>query len=269
MVREIQAIPPAPRRVRWRAVLWHQWLLVVVGGSLSGYGSLIAWMLFLAAGGKASDNRRLDKEPIRIESGIVTAVEHTRVHEGIDYDKVSFEYPEVKGTADCYFAHGKLRPGDVVVVEYLTDWPNIFRIEGSRLDLLPWWLRSGTWLATLVLPGLPFLLLWTIAVLRLRHMMSLGDVGVAEVVTCRKVRLIFPGMLATRYAFKDHRAADRVGAHWVHCRSPLGRRLLRPGERLGIPVLHSRRWPQFSRLALPDDFAPLSPSCAAEETMRT
>lgn len=270
MVRDVQAIPPALRRVRWRAVLWHRWVLAIIGGSLCVYGGVFTWMLFLASGGKASDNRALDQGEVAIATGKV--IELGRLAIASDdgpQDEVTFQYPELNAQPKCFLPSGTVQAGQEVVVEYLPDRAGICRIQGGRLDLLRWWLRPLPWLYGLVLPGIPFLLLWFLAVLRLRHMMARGDVAVAEVLACRRVRWVVPGMLSIRFRFRDHRAALRLGGHWVHGRSPLGEQLQRfdLGDRVQVPVLHSRRWPQFSRLALPADFAPLSPSTAPQETI--
>lgn len=272
MVREIQAIPPALRRVRWRAVLWHHWLLVVVGASLCVYGGAFTWMLFLAAGGKASDNAALDAGPVATAAGTVVEVgDAPLTSDDGAHDLVVYRFPEFAADATCFVPSGSVQVGAPVEVEYLPERSYLSRIRGGRLDLMRWWLRPRPWLYGVVLPGVPLLLLWLIAVLRLRHMMARGDVAVAAVTDCRRVRFLVPGMLAIRFRFRDHRAAERTGGHWVHWRSPLGERLRRfeRGDRVQVPVLHSRRWPQFSRLALPADFAPFSPSASNQETMRS
>ena len=73
MTREVHEIPPAPRHVRWRAVLWHWWPLTFVGFLLAVYGGLLTLMLFLAEGGWPSDDRRLDRECVQT-TGTVTKV---------------------------------------------------------------------------------------------------------------------------------------------------------------------------------------------------
>jgi len=39
MTREVHDIPPAPRQVRWRAVLWHWWPLAFLGFVLAVHGA--------------------------------------------------------------------------------------------------------------------------------------------------------------------------------------------------------------------------------------
>lgn len=273
MVRDIQAIPPAPRRVRWRAVTWHRWPLALLALALAGYGGLFTWMLFLGMGGVASEDVRLDAESIAHQGGEVVAIQQVgiRGEGGRLWDEVTARYPLVPAVGNCWVPSGSVQPGQQVVIEALpgTD-EHVFRIRGGRRDLLRWWLRPLPWLRLLVLPGAVLGLSWFLLALRLRYMLRHGDVGIAEVLACRRVRGVLPAMLAVEYGFRDHRAAACRGRHWVPRRSALGQRLRHRerGQRLLLPVLHSRRWPQFSRLALPGDFAPLSPSAAPQETMR-
>ena len=64
-------------------------------------------------------------------------------------------------------------------------------------------------------------------------------------------------MLSVSYEFRDHRAGTRKNRHWVRARGALGQRLRNwsvhnPTE--ALPVLHDRRFPQWNRLLLPQDF---------------
>ena len=52
MLQEIRKIPPAPREVRWRAVLWHRWPIALVGFVFAVYGGVFTLMLYFAAGGR-------------------------------------------------------------------------------------------------------------------------------------------------------------------------------------------------------------------------
>ncbi len=161
-------------------------------------------------------------------------------------------------------AHGEKREGTIYAeedlytvsdrgtVEYLEDLPSTNRLSGTRLSLLPEWVEPSLFLGLLVLPGVLALGLWFQGVFDLKRMMSTGDVGVAEVIEVRKLRLVLPGMVAVCYRFRDHRAILRVGRHWVRTRSALGEHLSSEPEHM--PVLHYRRWPQFNRLALVQDF---------------
>jgi hypothetical protein len=276
MRREIQSIPPAPRQVRWRAVLWHRWVLGLFAFAFGVYGGAVTWMFFLAFGELPSDNARLDAGRVGQATGKVLE----RIGRGgtlngkpTDHWRYSFTVPKTDGrerevdlNGSCFAPAGMLQVGKEVQVEFLPDEPNRSRIVGTRLDLLPLWVRPGTWFRLLVVPGLLFLLAWLANAFRLRHMMSLGDVSVAQVAEVREVRWIVPAMLAVRFEFRDHRAAPQEGRHWVRTRSHLGGRLqqqLTNGVLERMPVLHDRRWPLFSRLALPEDFVqphPASPS---------
>jgi len=289
MMREVHGIPPAPRRVRWRAVLWYRWPLALAAFVLAIYGGAFTWMLFLAHGAKPSDNERLDRAQelgqLQHAEGEVTSLlgfgaefprRPAELHgQPSEHWSYHFTVPTVGGNLSLFghcFAPAvdHLRVSQTVTVEYLAEEPQLSRIVGTRLDLLPWWVRPGLWLRVLVVPGGLCLLLWFTSALLLRHMMALGDVGVARVTAVRRLRFVVPGMLVVHFSFRDHHADERHGRHWVRVRSPLGGRLRLPdqvGERL--PVLHGRRWPQFSRLALPADFLserpPASPPKAQSE----
>jgi hypothetical protein len=121
---------------------------------------------------------------------------------------------------------------------------------------MPTWLRPDICFLGLVVPGLLFFASWFTSVLLLRHVMIHGDVGVARVLVAQPTRMVQPAMLRVTFQFRDHHAQERIGHHWVRLHSALGQRLAAASavgtERL--PVLHHRRWPRFSRLALPDDF---------------
>ncbi len=120
------------------------------------------------------------------------------------------------------------------------------------MNQLPTWVKPSVFFGLLVLPGLLALGLWFQGVFDLRRMMNSGDVGVAEVLETRRLNFVLPSTVAVCYRFRDHRAILRVGRHWVRARSALGEHL--STEPQHMPVLHHRRWPQFSRLALVQDF---------------
>lgn len=253
MLQEIRKIPPAPREVRWRAVLWHRWPIALFGFVFAVYGGVFTLMLYFAAGGKPSDEARLDREASTAR-GQVTEI---RVVEAGDpgIDEVVYRFEDAVGVFRIgdSFAEGSLyRVSNPVTVEFLAGEAGINRIAGTRLGLLPRWVQPSLFLGLLVLPGLLALGLWFQGVFDLKRMMGTGDVGVAEILEIRRQPLVLPSMLAVCYRFRDHRAIPRVGRHWVRARSALGEEL--STEPTHMPVLHHRRWPQFSRLALVCDF---------------
>ena len=267
MFQEIRKIPPAPREVRWRAVLWHRWPVALLGFVFAVYGGVFTLMLYFAAGGKPSDGARLDREAT-IANAQVTDV---RVVDAGDpgVDLVSYRFEDAVGVlrnGQSYAERYLYEMHNRVEVEYLTDEAGINRIVGSRgLNLLPPWVEPSLFLGLLVLPGLLALGLWFQGVFDLKRMMSTGDVAVAEILEIRKQRLVLPSMLAVCYRFRDHRAIPRVGRHWVRARSALGEEL--SAGPTHMPVLHHRRWPQFSRLALVCDFqgdASTTPAAAGQ-----
>jgi hypothetical protein len=197
MTREVQGIPPAPRRVRWRAVLWYGWPLCLRALLLTVYGGVFNWMLLLAYSGKAGDNARLDQEPTVRAEGIVTLVEPGKGHHDgklADLLEFKFTYAGQSLTNQCFGPSGLFVLGEKVEVELLPDELHMSRITGTWLDLLPVWLSPWTVFRCLVLPGFALLLLWLGLVLRLRRTMSIGDVAVAELDSVRRLRRDGPAM---------------------------------------------------------------------------
>jgi hypothetical protein len=259
MVREVRSIPPAPRRVRLRSLLGYRWPLLFAAFVMTVYGGLFTWMLFLADGAKPSDNRRLEIGPVETAAGTVTSIEPARLVDGRPHERVHYEFAFADDSfAGAAFAlEGRYEPDDAVMVELLPREPNINRIVGTRLHVARIWLHPGLWFATMVVPGFLVFLGWLAGVLHLRHVVVHGDVGVATVLQLTRVRWVLPDTLAVRYSFRDHRAVLRHGRHWVRAHGALGQRLAnwRGDGALLMPVLHDRRFPQWSRLAVATDFA--------------
>lgn len=260
MTREVQGIPPAPRRVRWRAVAWQRWPLCLLGLLLLVYGGVFTWMLFLAYGGKASDSARLDDGPTLAVPGAVASVEgHTGQLHGAPAESVRFvfQHQGLRREGVCFAPDGTFATGQTVSIELLPREAHIARIVGTRLHLLPPWSRPGAWLLATVLPGALILLVWLVTAAAVRRVLVRGDVSVAEVVDVRRVRFVLPPMVAVRYRFRDHHAQVRGSSHWVPVRSPLGLRLevlRRRGGGGRMPVVHDRQRPRRSRLTLIDDY---------------
>lgn len=260
MSREVQGIPPAPRPVRWSRVLGYRWPLAAVALALGAYVGLWTWMMFLAAGGKARDGRRLDAEPTVQASASVTKVEELGEDQRVDY---TFEHVMASGQRvelrDTSFApRGTFAAGDRATVELLPAEPNVSRLAGHRSDRIPKWLQPGPWFLLLVVPGLLAGLAWLAGVLHLRQVLVHGDVGIARVLSVRRVRWCLPETWSVQFTFRDHRAQERRSRHWVRAHSTLGARVRPPGHHalVRVPVLHDRRWPQYCRLVVTEDFAP-------------
>lgn len=276
MTREVQGIPPAPRRVRWRSVVWYAWPLCFLALLLSVYGGVFDWMLFLAYSGKARDNERLDTERTERADGRVTRIEaNGGWFDDLPAEDVEYEFhyqgQPITGR-HCFAPASKFNLEERVEVVVLPGDPHISRIEGTRLHLLPFFLSPGAWLRWVVLPGCALLLLWFALVLRLRATMSRGDVAVAELQSVRRLRFVLPTMLSVSYSFRDHHAAVRKGRHWVPLRSPLGLRLEVMRRREGpcrMPVVHSRSRPGHNRLAIADDFVRASTGTADLHPLNT
>ncbi|MCA8951279.1 MAG: hypothetical protein KDE27_17360 [Planctomycetes bacterium] len=263
MMHEVRSIPAAPRRVRLGPVLAHRWPMGALGGLLAGFGGLLSWMLFLAAGAKPSDQHRLDTEPTVAAKGRIAAIAHDPVvaptgdvWEWVNY---GFTFGDHDWPGHCMVPKGSCVRGDEVEVRLLPDTPRISVVAGGRLHFHRLLLAPEAWIGTVVVPGLLLLLGWLAGVFRLRSVLVHGDVSTGTVVSVRPVSWLLPEMVRIAYEFRDHRAALRHGRHWVRTHSELGARVLHQmhtGWFDPLPVLHDRRFPQFNRMLLARDFLP-------------
>jgi len=264
MTREVHDIPPAPRHVRWRAVLWHWWPVAFFGFMLAVYGGLFMLMLFLAAGGKPSDDRRLDQQCAQTR-GLVTSV---RILHGrpprVRYDfqvvnKAGHRFPQ---SGESFLPGAEtLNKGDRIQIEYIPSEPSLSRAKGGRILILPPLL--STFFYGAFVPGVVCLVLWLAAVWRLRRLMTHGDIAVGDEVSFRLVRFILPLMYAVEYRFRDHHAKMHTQRHWVRARSALGDRLRANPTKIG--VVHDRRGRGVSRLVMASDFAPVNTDAAVAQ----
>lgn len=269
MMHEVRSIPTAPRRVRLGPLLAHRWPLLLLGGLCMATGGLLAWMLFLAAGGKPSDQYRLDQGPtvsatatiVRVDDPLREGGQLVPWHDGVPRQTVhyTFRYRDQDHAGQSPTGIGGYLVGDAVAIELLPDEPNCNRIRGSQLHVKRAWLQPGSWLVGLVVPGALVLLGWLAGVFQLRQVLVHGDVSVGQVSAIAPVRWVLPPMLQVRFEFRDHRAQLRRSRHWVRQHSELGQRLLHQlhtGWFEPLPVLHDRRLPQWNRMLLPLDFLP-------------
>lgn len=250
MTREIHDIPPTPRTVRWRAVLWHWWPVAFAGFMLGVYGGLMTLMLFLAKGGKLSDDVRLDAASVRV-IGMVTRIQGGAAT-GTPL-RLTYRYPtpgdrELEGR--CFLNRPDLMIEDDIQIEYVKAAPHVSRAVGGHIALGPPLHLIFLWVV--LLPGLLCTASWFIAALWLRRMMSRGDVAVADVLAIETIRYVQPGMLRVMYQFKDRRSEQHVASHWVRTRSALGERLDSNPKQLA--VIHNRSGRGGSRLVMADDF---------------
>ncbi|MBX3463744.1 MAG: hypothetical protein KF830_11265 [Planctomycetes bacterium] len=256
----MRSIPPAPRRIRLRPLLAHRWPLLAVGGGLCVLGSLVAWLMFLQAGGKFADTERLDHGPCAVVTGAVHEVGAPFRDGGRSWRCVFYGFPwqgiEVRGNA--FVADAELLPGQTVDIEVLVAEPNVNRIQGAVRSLDRGFLHPPFWFGIVVTPGALILLGWLAGAFQLRHVLVHGDVSVGRVLAVRPVPFVLPQMVRVDYEFRDHRAVLRRHGHWVRVHGGLGARLLH-GRRPGgepLPVLHDRHQPQQNRMLLPEDFLP-------------
>jgi hypothetical protein len=260
MMQDVRSIPPAPRRIRLRPLLAHRWPLLAVGGGLCVLGSLLAWLMFLQAGGKFADTERLDRGPCGVVTGTVHEVGAPFRDGGRSWRCVFYGFPwqgvEVRGNA--FVADAELLVGQAVEVEVLVAEPNVNRIVGAARALDRSFLHPQFWFGLVVTPGALVLLGWLAGAFQLRHVLMHGDVSVGRVLAIAPVRFVLPQMVRVEFEFRDHRATLRRHSHWVRVHGALGARLLanaRPGSE-PLPVLHDRQQPHQCRMLLSQDFLP-------------
>lgn len=262
MRHELREIPPAPRLVRWRPLFAHRWLLLVAGGVLVVIGTLMAWLMFLQSGGKMSLGPSLDAGPVVRVPGVLRTVWPERTFpDGSRRQEVRYEFriesSNLRG--GCFVPAGDWAVGGACEVEVLADDWNVNRIRGGALHLDRDWLRARFWIAVMTVPGGLLLLGWLAGVFQLRQVLVHGDVSIGVVHRVQRVPNVLPEMLRVDYTFRDHRAATRHNRHWVRAHGALGSRLLAQltsGRYEEMPVLHDRRFPQWNRMLLPQDFLP-------------
>lgn len=260
MMHEVRSIPPAPRRVRLRPLMAHRWPLLAVGAVLCVVGCLLAWLMFLQAGGKPSDQRRLLAGPTERMAGTVDGVTPGGIWRGQNFDRISYHFrlPDQQTlSGESFCPSGEHPVGAAVAVEVLQAQPTVNCLVGGMLhpDHAP--LRPNFWLGILTVPGALALLGWLAGAFQLRQVLVHGDVSVGKLCGVDTVTFVLPQMLRVTYEFRDHRATQRRNRHWVRAHGALGARLvrqMRSGNLEPMPVLHDRRLPQWSRLILPSDF---------------
>lgn len=246
-----------------RPLLAHRWPLLITGTIMVVLGSLISWAVFLHSSGSFSWGRKLDAGPTDVVVGKVQKVRHTTRFDDRDWEDVHYlvtwenEAQETQLYGCSFVPIGAYEVGDDVPIEVLIDSPNIHRIEGGVLRADRRWMYAQFWMGLVVVPGGLLLLAWLTAMFQLRQVLVHGDVSVGRVLRVRQVRYVLPQMLMVTYEFRDHRAKMRKNRHWVRARGALGARLAEwseADEPEALPVLHDRRFPQWNRLLLPQDF---------------
>ncbi len=274
MMHEVRSIPPAPRRIRLQPLLAHRWPLLAVGSVLAVAGCLLAWLMFLQAGGKPSDQRRLEAGPTERVTGTVDGVAPGGLWDGKLHDRLSYHFTIATRTliGESFCISDEHAKGSTVDVDVLVAAPQINRIVGGRLHPEHVALQPRFWLGLFAIPGALLLLGWLAGAFQLRQVLVHGDVSVGRLCGIDTVAYVLPQMLRVTYEFRDHRATARRNRHWVRAHGQLGARLARQmanGDFEPMPVLHDRRLPQWSRLVLPGDFlsSPATPAMPANGTL--
>ncbi|MGE0143565.1 MAG: hypothetical protein AB7I19_07660 [Planctomycetota bacterium] len=260
MTPPLRKIPPAPRPVRWRAVVLRGWGFGFFGIVATGFGSLLSWMLWLGATSShyAVAERRLADPGVERSraNGEIFRVEVTRG----EIAHFAFRFQDARGTTQEAECIDRIEPrgsvarwkvGEHADVEYVRDTPHVARLVGTRVAFVVPWHHYG--LLGLVAPGLAALAVWFAKMVHARRILSLGDVAVAEAVHCREVALSMPTMLAVEFRFLDRHANLVHARETIPARSALGQLALEAGARLA--VVHDRREPRRHVLAMPDDFS--------------
>lgn len=269
MRHEVRDIPTAPRRVRWRPLFAHRWLLFVPGTILVLMGSLIAWLMFLQADGLMSKQPQLDAGPSSRAFGKLTKIGRPHVdwdnvlRQEVHYDfAYTYDGHSLTVSGMCRLPAGERKSGDRVEVDYLYSDPNVSCIVGGVLHHDHEWLRARFWMLAMSLPGALLLAIWLAGAFQLRQVLRHGDVSIGIVHRVRRVPFVLPEMLSVDYTFRDHHAKTRHNRHWVRAHGKLGARLLAQmaeNRYEELPVLHDRALPQWNRLLLPADFWPQPP----------
>ena len=269
MRHEVRTIPPAPRTVRWRPLFAHRWLLLGIGGALAVIGGLLAWLMFLQAGGKMSMGPRLDRGPVQRVEATVTRVDPARRWDGRTWQSIAYRFTyhadgqDLLGYGGCHVPEGPWRIDDVVPVDVLVEDPNVSRVPGGVVHLDQDWLRARFWISAMAVPGGLLLLGWLAGVFQLRQVLVHGDVSPGLVHRVVRVPWVLPEMVRVDYTFRDHHAVTRHNHHWVRAHGALGRRLLQQaatGAFEEMPVLHDRGLTQWNRMLLASDFLPSPPA---------
>lgn len=288
MALELRDIPPAPRDVRPRAVVWRAFGVCLAGAVLLVYGGVLTLLLWISDRGSyyTEADRTLDRER-QVLVGTVTAVDPRSSWRGDAMDLVRFRFAADDGIPQegaSFFTPGAHRVGEEVEIEYSARTGDSRVLGGSLVQPMG---ATGTAFWSTVVPGAGLLLLWLVSVLRLRRVLRDGDVAIAEPVEVRRVPFMIPSMLEVRFRFRDRSANVREGRHWLLARSELGERMsvvaarpptaprvlwtpkrglapvvptdwqtVRSSDLPRLCVIHDRRRPQANRLVAASDFAP-------------
>ncbi len=258
MSREVHAIPPAPRRVRWRSIFGYRWPLALAAFLLGLYAGLWTWMLFL---NQRLGQERLEQSDQRIEAQAeIIAVDRAgRMDDGSPAERVwfRFEHQGMTQTQRSFAPVGRYAVGSTETIQLITGNPEFSCLLDAQMEPSLFWIDPRSWFAVLVVPGLIAFVMWLSGVLRLYRILTHGDVGVAEIISVQAVRWVLPETWSVRFQFRDHQATVRRSRHWVRVHGDLGYRLRgfdplaeRP---MRVPVLHDRRWPQHCRLVVGGD----------------
>ena len=255
MRRELQQIPPAPRTPLWPPVLWARWPLAFVAFLGAVYGGVITLMFFYAWGGQPSDDRVLDRIAEHAPGKVIEVEPRDVRVQGRQIARVRFRFdsaPNQPMEGEQFLPADKYQIEQPIDVEFVRSEPHRNRIAGERLSQignmsLPLW----RWF---VMPGLAALMLWLLGVERTRRLLRSGDVAVAELIDVRPLAFVLPSMLRVTYRFRDHRARQRSGRHWVRARSCLGQKLSTTPTPTLAPLVHDRLRPWRNRVVTVDDF---------------
>ena len=262
MTRAIHELPPIPRIVQWRAVLGSAWPLLFLGFLLAIYGGAIGVMFFFHRQGKMQDDLDLDARGKQVVGKVLAILPLTRERADRSLQRIDHEFVVPSGASrygpqrqagSSFVAGRSLVAGDSIEIDYLPLRPDVSRVTGGRISLAPDLLDSH--LRFVLLPGLLCTLAWAWFVLRARNLLAQGDATVGDLLAVRPVPGCIPDMVRVHYSFRDRSAHLRTGTHWVRAHGRLMEWLERhQGFVHGLIVVHDRKNPRRSRLAVPADF---------------
>lgn len=166
--------------------------------------------------------------------------------------RVEYEFRPAQGGSvlgASYGDRGQFRAGVTYAVEYLSERPQVNRLQGSRAVLYAHWYTLL--FSLLFVPGLLLTVVWLRGAVRLRIALREGRLVAARIAEVRSQ----PGGPLARVHFTFAAADGREvrGTQHVALRGALGRLLSGARE---LPLIHDPNDPRVHRLVTPADFLP-------------
>ena len=253
-------IPSPPRPVRWRAASAHWWAFGLGVGLSLLIVTVTGLIMWLAYGADSPfPDWALDSEP-GVAEAQVTQVDDTAMNSGgrrVQQVRYTFDLGDGRRRFGfCFAEQRRFQVGRRYDLEFLTDDPNVNRLQGSYRAMASLWLPfyfGWIWIPLFVL-----FLIWLRGALRLRGLLRDGTAAAARILSASRTRWVNPPHLRVRYEFTDRGGERQADSHWVRVNSHLARHIAALGDDETpehIVVIYDEVNPTRSRLACPDDFA--------------